>query len=265
MESATYDASPFVAEFSRYVARYASRKDIGFYVETARENGGPVLELGCGSGRILVPTARAGIEICGLDASASMLAACQEAIDIERPDVQRRTSLVRGDIRDFHLGRRFRQVTMPFRPFQYLLTVQDQLDCLGAVRRHLDPSGVLVLDLFVPSFDFLTRPQNPDEIDEEPPFHHPDGRKIVRRSRTIERDLASQTFAGELIYDVTHPDGRTESLVHRYRFRYLFRFEVEHLLARAGFALERVYADFDRSPCGSQYPAELICMARPEA
>jgi SAM-dependent methyltransferase len=259
---ASYDRSPFIAEFSPYVAAYATRPDIDFYVQAARECGGPVLELGCGSGRILIPTARAGIDITGLDASERMLAVGRTAIEAEPPEVRRRTGLHHGDIRDFSLGRKFQLITMPFRPFQYLLTVEEQLACLGAIRRHLEPNGQLVFDLFNPSVHRLARPVDPAETDEEPPFTHPDGRTVVRRNRILERDLPNQTFAGELIYDVTHPDGRTERLVHRYRFRYLFRFEVDHLLARTGFTLDRVHSGFDRSPYGSQYPGEMIFVAR---
>jgi hypothetical protein len=62
----------------------------------------------------------------------------------------------------------------------------------------------------------------------------------------------------ELIEYVTHPDGRQERLVHLFPMRYLFRFEAEHLLARCGFALEQVYADYDESLCGSKYPGDLI-------
>jgi len=96
----------------------------------------------------------------------------------------------------------------------------------------------------------------------EPPFTHPDGRIVTRRSRILERDPANQVFTGELIYDVAHPGGRTERLVHQYRFRYFFRFEAEHLLARAGFAVDHVYSGFDRAPYGSTYPGELIFVAR---
>jgi hypothetical protein len=66
----------------------------------------------------------------------------------------------------------------------------------------------------------------------------------------------------ELIYYVTHPDGREERLVHAFPMRYLFRFEAEHLLVRCGFAVEALYAGFDRSPYGSAYPGELIFVAR---
>ena len=262
MEASGYDRSPFIAEFSPYVAAYATRPDIDFYVRAARECRGPVLELGCGSGRILIPTARAGIDISGLDASERMLAVCRAAIEAEPPEVQRRTGLHHGDIRGFNLSSRFRLITMPFRPFQYLLTLEEQLACLGAIRHHLQPNGQLVFDLFNPSVHSLARPVDPAETDEEPPFTHPDGRTVVRRNRILERDLANQTFAGELIYHVTYPGGQTERLAHHYRFRYLFRFEAEHLLARAGFSVDHVYSGFDRSPYGSQYPGDLVFVAR---
>ena len=66
----------------------------------------------------------------------------------------------------------------------------------------------------------------------------------------------------ELIYYVTHPDGREERLVHAFTMRYLFRFEAEHLLARAGFQIEHLYADYDKSAYGSKYPGELLFVAR---
>ena len=66
----------------------------------------------------------------------------------------------------------------------------------------------------------------------------------------------------ELLYDVTHADGHEERLVHAFPMRYLFRFEAEHLLARCGFAIEALYAGFDKSPYGSAYPGELVFVAR---
>jgi SAM-dependent methyltransferase len=257
-----YDRATFIPELYDYVAAYAARPDVGFYVEAARQYGGPVLELGCGTGRILIPTARAGIDINGLDSSEHMLRICRLRLDAEPPVVRQRTTLHRGDIRHFDLGRTFRLITLPFRPFQYLLTVEEQLACLSAVARHLEPEGHLIFDLANPSVHHLATPVDPTTTDDEPPFTHPDGRTITRRSRILERDLANQTFAGELIYEVTHPGGQTERLVHPYRFRYLFRFEAEHLLARAGLAIKHVYSGFDHAPYGSRYPGELILVAR---
>ena len=89
----------------------------------------------------------------------------------------------------------------------------------------------------------------------------PDGRKVIRRHKIVARDVSNQINYVELIYYVTHPDGRKERLVQAFPMRYLFRFEAEHLLARAGFEVEQLYADYDKSPYGSKYPGELIFVA----
>ena len=165
-------------------------------------------------------------------------------------------------MRDFELGRAFRLATLPFRPFQHLTTVEDQLSCLGSIHRHLVAGGRLILDVFNPSLEALTSDIAGQEIGDEPEFTTPDGRRVVRRHKIVSRDLHNQINHVELIYYVTHPDGREERLVHAFPMRYLFRFEAEHLLARCGFEVEDVYADFDKSPYGSKYPGELIFVAR---
>ena len=261
MDADDYDRSPFMAELYDCIPAVATRPDIAFYVEAARERGGPVLELGCGTGRILIPTARARIDVRGLDGSRRMLAACQTHVEREPPDVQARIRLHQGDIRAFDLGQAFRLITLPFRVFQYLLTVDEQLACLAAVRDHLEQAGRVILDLAEPSIPSLATPVDSAAIDEEP-FTHPDGRTIVRRHRNLERDLITQTFSNELGFLVAYPDGRTERHAHRHRFRYVFRFEAEHLLARAGFTIESVFSGFDRAPYGAHYPGELIFVAR---
>jgi SAM-dependent methyltransferase len=257
-----YTEYRFTAEFYDYVVPYRERQDVAFFVAMACESGGPVLEVGCGTGRVLIPTARAGIEIVGLDLSPSMLAICRASLAAEPVEVQNHAQLVEGDMRSFGLGRQFALITLPFRPFQHLTTVEDQTACLTTLHRHLRPGGRLILDLFNPSIPHLADPARLEEFGSEPEFTMPDGRRVLRRARNVDRDYFAQVLDAELIYYVTHPDGRQERLVHAFPMRYLFRFEAEHLLARCGFAVEALYADYDRSPYGSKYPGELIFVAR---
>ena len=132
---------------------------------------------------------------------------------------------------------------IPFRSFHDLLTIEDQLTCLEEIRRHLVDDGVLILDLFNPSLEFLTGPTGQGV-----------GRRggLLRGRRSTDcvplqgggsRSRHRQVNRIELIDDVTHPDGRTERLVHAFSMRYLFRFEAEHLLIRAGFEIAHLYAD----------------------
>ena len=264
-DAGSYDEYAFIADLYDHVVPYRDRPDVAFFVEVASKTGPPVLEVGCGTGRVLIPTARAGIDIVGLDLSPRMLETCRERLHDEPAAVQSRVRLVEGDMRSFDLGQTFALVTMPFRPFQHLLTVQDQISCLECVRRHLADGGTFVFDVFNPSLDALVNRPVGEEFGEEPEFRMPDGRRVVRRHKTVAHDRFNQVSDFELIHYVGHVDGREERLVHAFRLRYLFRFEVEHLLARFGFAIEHVYAGYDKSPYGSTYPGELIFVARRSA
>jgi SAM-dependent methyltransferase len=251
-----------IADLYDDVIPYRDRSDVAFFVEEARASGGPVLELGCGTGRVLIPTARAGIDIAGLDASPGMLAVCRGRVADEPESVRSRVELIQGDMRSFALDRKFALVTLPFRPFQHLLTVEDQLACLATIHHHLLPAGRVILDLFNPSLEALTDPNLGQEAGDEPEFTSRDGRRVIRKYRIVSRDRARQVNSTELVYYITYPDGRQERAVHAFDFRYLFRFEAEHLLARAGFEVQAVYSDYNRGPFGSSYPGELILVAR---
>jgi len=257
-----YDTYTFDAELYDHVIPYCERRDVDFYVEAAGLHGGPVLEIGCGTGRILIPTARAGVDIVGLDLSTHMLDVCRQRLLAEPAQVQSRVRLVQADMRAFELSQTFRLVTIPFRPFQHLTTVEDQLACLACIHRHLAPGGRLIVDLFNPSLPFLTRDNVGEEFGDEPEFSMPDGRRVTRTQKILERDYFNQVNQVELIYTITHPDGRVERLADSFPMRHLFRFEAEHLLVRSGFEVEDVYADYDRSAYGSKYPGELIFIAR---
>lgn len=262
MNAGVVDDYGETADLYDHVVPYRTRADVGFFVEAAAAAGGPVLEVGCGTGRILIPTARAGVEITGLDQSPRMLSVCRQRLDAEAEPVRERVQLAQADMRRFDLGRRFALATVPFRPFQHLLTVEDQLSCLASIRGHLIAGGRLILDLFNPSLDILANLQLGAEGGDEPEFTTPDGRRVVRKHRFVAADRFSQVNRVELIYYVAHPDGRQERLVHAFSMRYLFRFEAEHLLARAGFRVEHLYCDLEKHPYGHVYPGELIFVAR---
>lgn len=250
------------AEYYDYVSEYVARDDVQFFVEMAQASGGPVLEVGCGTGRVLLPTARAGIEITGLDLSDGMLAVLRRRLAAEPSEVQGRVRLVQGDMRDFDLGQQFALATIPFRPFQHLTTIEDQIRCLTAIRHHLRPGGRLVLDLFNPSIPLLADEARFNESAPGEEVELPDGRRFYRTWRLVDRNYFTQVQQVEMLYYVTHPDGRQERAVHAFPMRWLFRFEAEHLLARCGFEVEHLYSGYDRAEYGSTYPGELIFVAR---
>jgi SAM-dependent methyltransferase len=191
-----------------------------------------------------------------------MLAVCRKRLKAEPKEVRSRVRLMKGDMRHFALEQKFKLVTLPFRPFQHLTKVEDQLACLDCIRQHLKKGGKIILDIFNPSLEALANQPIGEEMAEEPEFSMPDGRRVIRRHMVAARDVFNQIIHSELVYYVTHPDGRKERMVQAFPMRYFFKFEAEHLVTRAGFEVEQVYADYDKSPYGSKYPGELIFVAR---
>ncbi len=251
-----YDS--FIAEFYDYIPTVTVRHDLEFYVSAAREYGDPILELGCGTGRILLPLAREGSNVAGLDISEAMLDRCRAKLAAESGAVRRRVQLQRGDMVDFDLDAAFRLIIIPFRPFQHLLEVEQQLACLRCAHRHLEPGGKLILDVFQTDARRIHDPAFLKETSPLPEINLPDGRKLVQAERTAAFHRAEQRNDVELIHYVTHPDGRKERLVFAFTLRYFFRYEVEHLLARAGFRIAELFGDFDRSPLRDDSPEMLF-------
>jgi hypothetical protein len=190
-----------------------------------------------------------------------MLDVCRQRLASEPADVQDRVTLVEGDMRNFDLGKTFSLATTPFRPFQHLLTTEDQIKCLDCIHRHLDPEGFLILDIFNPSITHLAKDNLGIEMDIDSDFTTPEGIKVQRKDKIVARDYFRQIQDVELIYCLTHPDGKEERIVHAFPMRYLFRYEAEHLLARSGFEVIELYSDYYKNPFGTVYPGELIFLA----
>lgn len=255
-----YEDNPLLAELYDHNPSYSGRPDVEFWVSLSRSARGATLELGCGTGRVLIPTAAAGYPIVGLDLSEPMLARCRQKLQAQPAEVQARTRLVRANMAGFDIGETFGLITTPFRPFQHLVSVEDQLGCLQSAHRHLRPGGLLVLDLFRPNLHYLTAADAPQEREDFNGARLPDGSTVRRTHRLAAVRLADQVNDSELIYYIHRPDGRCERVVQAFPFRWFLRFEVEHLLARCGFRVRDIYGSYDRSPFGESSP-EMIFVA----
>lgn len=163
---------------------------------------------------------------------------------------------------DFNLKKHFNLVIIPFHAFQHVLRVEDQLSCLRCVHRHLAPNGFLILDVFNPNLSYLVEDKFLREWGEEAEFRMPDGRRVQRQFRTIERNLQLQLLQLEMIHYVTQPDGRRERYADRIAMRYFFRYELEHLISRAGFYVEAIYGDYQNHLFGDDASAEIVIAAR---
>lgn len=255
-----YDAQPLLAELYDYTPPYLGRGDLAFYLNYSCATEGKILELGCGTGRILIPTAAAGCEIVGIDSSTYMLAKCRDKLRNQPRDVQNRAQIVYGDMTDFDLKETFSLVTLPFRSFQHLISISDQLSCLRCINRHLKTGGKLILDLFQVDPNRIVNPAYAQETEDFPDVELPDGRTFRRSHRVVSFHRAEQYNDVELIFYVTYPTGKTVRLVQEFPFRYFFRYEVEHLFARSGFRVLELFGDFDKSPLSNESP-EMIFVA----
>lgn len=260
MNHGDYNARPEIAELYDNIPLYRDRKDVPFYVDLCRGAHGEVLELGCGTGRILIPAAKAGCAVTGLDRSSFMLERCRGKLRALGPEVQKRVTLVEADMTNFTLDRSYGLATVPFRPLQHLVSVEEQLAFLTCVHRHLEPGGKLALDVFYPHLPTLTGPVNSEEIEDTPEVTLSDGRRMRRTYRLTAKHLAEQTNDVELIYYVQDLAGNTTRIVHAFPLRYFFRFELEHLLARAGFQVQDLFGSLDRSPF-TDSSTEMIVIA----
>ncbi|MGZ6327053.1 MAG: class I SAM-dependent methyltransferase [Bdellovibrionota bacterium] len=257
-EQALYDS--FIADYYDSSPMVTLRtQDVAFYSMAARKYGDPVLELGCGTGRITLAIAEAGLRIVGMDISEKMLERAISKRNALRREARERVHLVQGDMTRFDLGDKFRSIIFPFRPFQHLLETQEQIRCLECVKRHLASNGRLIIDFFQTDPE---RMHDPKFHNESPliEYHLSDGRHVALSERVAAYHRALQRNDVEMIFNVRHVDGRQERLVMAWTLRYFFRYEVEHLLARCGFKLEATYGSFDHKPLNNDSP-EMIFVA----
>jgi SAM-dependent methyltransferase len=225
--------------------------DVAFYRALARDAEGPVLELGCGTGRALLPIAGDGIACVGLDASPEMLG----ALRAKQPPPNLR--LVCAPMQRFDLGERFGLIFSAFRAFQHLDTVEDQLATLSCVRRHLEPGGLLAFDVFHARLERIARLEEP-EFEE---LRFPCAGEEVVRYTSIRRDLGRQVQRVRFRFERRCGGEVVGNDFAELDMRWFHRFEIEHLVARAGFELVALYGDFDRSPFAGASPS-IIAVAR---
>ncbi len=254
-----YDSVEIIGELYDAVPVYKARHDIDFYAAEACAASGDILELGCGTGRVLIPIARLGKKITGVDSSPRMLDQCKTRLRAEPATVRGMATVEAADMRNLRLGRTFSLVTIPFRPFQHLISVADQIAALQSAHHHLEPGGRLVFDVFNPNPRYFVDEHRADEREDTPETPLPNGRAFRRTGRVPAIHMADQYSEVELIYYV-RTDGKTERLVQAFPMRWFWRDEIEHLLARCEFRVESVFGDFDRSPLIDGSP-EMIFIA----
>jgi len=236
--------------------------EIDFYralAAKAKSDGGTVLEIACGTGRVAIRLAQDSVNVVGLDLSPEMIdIATQKSAGFGN------VRWVEGDMRSFQLGETFDLALIPGHAFQNLNFPQDQVACLDCIKRHLNPGGVLVVHLDhmnaenVRWLGELCRARK-GAFKAEEQFQHPQTGYQTRASRAWSYEPSTQTAIVQTIWEEMDTNGQVLNRVERepIRLHCVFRFEMEHLLARVGFEIEAVYGDFFRHELQDDSPGMI--------
>lgn len=230
--------------------------DLDLYRELVRRTGGPVLDLGCGTGRVALALAQAGYAVVGVDSSAAMLE--QARRKAAAASLEGRVQFIQADLEDFSLEGCFRLAVFALGTFCHLLDTAAQRQALRNVRRHLDTAGLLVLDQPNPLLRLLP-------ADAVPQLHR-HGPNPATGTQTMKfvvsrPDPAAQTEQVTLWYDEISPAGTIRRTMATLSLRHTFRYELVLLLEATGFTVEQVYGSYDLD----EYTADserLIVLAR---
>jgi SAM-dependent methyltransferase len=212
---------------------------------------GPVLEIGCGTGRVTIPLAAAGVVITGLDVSASMLEEAKRKA--ERPGLC--INWIEADGRNFDLGRRFALIIMPFNTLQFFRDTAALGQLFRCVKNHLGDEGRFVFDVFNPQVSFLAA--DPSARHERARYADPYGGGEVVLEETREYIAERQIVRSTRYY---HVGEKRDFSVSSLELRCFFPCELDLILEHFGFRLEAKYGDFDNSPLSSRSPKQIcIC------
>lgn len=243
------------------VGEAALEGDLDFYVDAARDAGGPVLELGAGTGRVCRAIARAGETVTGLELSPAMIAHAEERCRDLSPRERRRIRFVQGDMGEFSLSRYFPLAIVPYRGFQALLTPAEQRSCLETVRRHLHPDGRLIVHIFDPRLDWCVPDSDAVPEIRQEAVHPESGNRVVVEVLRWHSDPVAQVADQLWRFRELDDDGEVVVEEHeRLRFRWTYRWEMRYLLELSGFQVVAQYSDFRGSP--PAYGREQIWVVR---
>jgi len=242
-----------------YLPLYTERKDVEFYLDCANKYGGVVLELGCGTGRVSIPMAFLNLNIVCLDYSMPMLNRFKRKLQQEPESISERIMLLRGDMTNFRLKKKFDLIIMPFRPFQHLISSDDQLNCLISIREHLSHGGLFIFDVFNPNPEIMIT-STLESITDVPQFEMADGRKLTRISRVLNAHWQDKWNEYEFLYIIEDSDGNKEEIIQQTSMRYFSPEEMDLIVDMGGFKIKEFYGDFDLSRYKEDSPEEIYIL-----
>lgn len=259
MELTAIDFDRFAPFYDLEFGSFAD--DLPLYRAFAAHTGHPILELGCGTGRVLLPLAAEGYRVTGVDLSPAMLAVAQAAV--EEQGVAGRVALLEGDIRSL-AGLPDGQFALAFsaiNSFLHLETQEDQLAALGAIARCLRPGGLFIADLFPPHPDVLV--EYDGRLVHAGTFRDEESGERIDKFSASMLDQAEQRIDTTFFYDRQRADGTVVRSTASFILRYAGRHEFALLLERAGFGDITFYGSYDLDAFTSASERMIAVATRP--
>jgi ubiquinone/menaquinone biosynthesis C-methylase UbiE len=246
-----------MAEYDRFAWLYDIEynnivEDIPFYIEIFKDIEAPILELGCGTGRLLIPLAKEGHKITGIDISQKMLDIAKKKLSLEDPEIRNMVSLIKGDMRSFELNTLFGGVLIAFNSFMHLLTIEDQDKCLESIYRHLIPRGRLIISI---------ANMSPEVTESSKEYYHHNSlfwidrwQGYLQKYETRLIDPVHQLIKLNTFYDIIDRYNKVTRYVREMLLRYFYRYEMERIFIIHKFKVEALYGDYDFSSFKSESP-----------
>lgn len=232
-----YDYNNLISRFYDVIYdKILDKSGLQFYLDEIAKADGATLEVGAGTGRIFIPAMQSGADIYGIDQSAMMLEKLKQKLGYKDSE-----SISLADVKEMSLNKKFKLIIAPFRMFQHLLSIDDQLKALHNINEHLEDGGKFIFDVFLPDLAKIISIRNevPDFDGEYEPG------KRLQRFATIKNNYPEQ------ILDITFKFVWDENGIQNtdkidLPLRYFFRYELENLLGRSNFETENIYGDFNK-------------------
>ncbi len=236
-------------------------EDLMLYSTLAEEAGDPILDLGCGTGRVMLHLAQDGCRTVGLDNSEAMLEQGRRKLKA-MPDLASRARFVHGDALAPALDEGFKLIIIPYNTFMHFSEQDDQLTVLRACQRLLDEDGLLVIDL--PNAGEMYATQGDNALSLERTFTVPDTGNMVMQFSVSEIDRAEQRLYLTWVYDEVARDGVMRRTVAPLELRYVFPGEMDLMLAAAKLERVETFGDYLRSPFEDGSPRMIVIAQRAE-
>jgi ubiquinone/menaquinone biosynthesis C-methylase UbiE len=225
--------------------------DLPFYKKWMPKNkDAKILELCCGTGRLTLPIAKEGYDICGVDYTSSMLKQAR----VKASEAGLEIDFIEADIRTLNLQEKFDLIFIPFNSIHHLYKNEDLFAALSGIRNHLKEDGLFLLDCFNPNVQYIVEGEKEQKVIAE--YTTSDGREILIKQK-MHYESSTQINRIEWHYFI---NGEFHS-IQNLDMRLFFPQELDSYLEWAGFNIIHKFGSFEEEAFGDNSEKQIFVLA----